>query len=158
MLRVPARYITVVVALSGLVLCGCGGEASKRPPMGKVKGVVTYKGKPVSDAVVAFNQEHAPRAATGKTDAEGKFQLTTWDTNDGAILGTHKVTVTKSKSILGDKDPATMTPDEIMKKMQENPKPALENEVPAKYADVKTTPLQISVEAGEKEIKIDLED
>ena len=68
---------------------------------------MTYKGKPVPDALVAFHPAGAAPAAskpgdgppagpprpTGKTDAEGKFKLHTYVGDDGAPAGDYQVTV-----------------------------------------------------------------
>ena len=81
------------IALLGVPLFGCGGESlPKRVP---VSGSVTYKGKAVEGATVGFLCEGAPRMASGITDKDGKFTLTTYEPNDGAIPGKHTVTVTK---------------------------------------------------------------
>ncbi len=36
--------------------------------------------------------------ASGTTDAQGKFRLTTFENSDGAVLGEHKVTVSKAQA------------------------------------------------------------
>jgi hypothetical protein len=79
-------------ALLALTFAGCGG--SDRPPMGKVSGVVTLDGVPVPNASVMFIPAAGGRPASGITDASGHFQLKTFEKDDGALLGEHKVTVT----------------------------------------------------------------
>ena len=128
--------------------------------MGKVKGTVKYKGKPVSGAIVSLAMEGAARGATGTTDDNGNYKLTTFDTNDGAIVGTHKVTVVKPIATPLGKAPAELTADDLLKitsegKLQEVTK---SDELPAKYADLKTTKLQLTIEAGDNEKNIELED
>jgi hypothetical protein len=76
-----------------LLLAGCSG--SDRPPLAKVSGIVTLDKTPVEGAAVMFMPVAGGRPAQGLTDAQGKFTLTTFDDGDGAILGEHKVTVTK---------------------------------------------------------------
>jgi hypothetical protein len=71
------------------LLLGCGGSGLETVP---VTGTVTYNGQPLADAAVAF-QPADGRAATGITDASGKFTLTTLEDGDGAIVGEHTVTV-----------------------------------------------------------------
>lgn len=150
----------VVVGLSVFVLAGCGGGGKARPPMGKVKGTVTYKSKPVSDASVTFIMDGAPRSASGKTDADGHFRLTTYDTNDGAFVGTHKVTVVKITSVGGSKPPEAMKPEDLAKMSMDGTlqKKLKVEGIPPKYADVKTTPLQFTIEAGENDKTLELED
>jgi len=89
-----------LLPLCGLVLVtsiGCGG-VSDRPPVYPVSGKVTLGGVPVEGAQVSFYAEGSPRAASGKTDAEGMYQLTTFDTNDGAVEGSHKVSIAKMQA------------------------------------------------------------
>src|SRR5947209_1784127 len=67
---------------------GCGAKAVK------VKGTVTFDGKPLPNAMVRFIPTgEGGREATGLTDAEGVFQLETSGTKDGALPGNYKVTV-----------------------------------------------------------------
>ena len=47
----PARQIASLLAVAGLVAGGCGKAP---PPLGKVRGKVTYKGKPVTFGHVNF--------------------------------------------------------------------------------------------------------
>ncbi len=90
-----------VFSFLAISLLGCGGVDN---PVAPVNGVVTLNGKPVADMVVTFTpipgktatvgEDNQPgKSATGNTDAEGKFTLSTYDRNDGALVGEHKVTV-----------------------------------------------------------------
>ena len=81
-----------LVALTAL-FAGCGPS---RPETIYVKGVVTLDGNPVEGAAVLFSPTDG-RPASGITDAQGEFELQTFAPRDGAILGTHKVTVTLKK-------------------------------------------------------------
>lgn len=74
---------------------GCGG-ASVRPPVAEVKGIVLYNGDPVEGALVQFVQDGCATIAAGKTDSDGAFVLTSYASHDGAPVGEHKVTVTKT--------------------------------------------------------------
>ena len=91
--------VVVAVMFLGALLAGCGGtnEYETTP----VSGVVTCQGKPVANATVNFTpnaEEGRPkgqrgRVALGLTDKDGRFTLTTYKDNDGAIVGSHTVTV-----------------------------------------------------------------
>jgi hypothetical protein len=68
--------------------------------MAPVKGRVTCNGKPVGEAAVTFSP--APRfdgdkepgkPATGFTEADGTYVLSTCKKLDGALIGKHRVTV-----------------------------------------------------------------
>ena len=74
---------------------GCGGEGAATAP---VSGVVTYRGKPLADVNVVFmSRGGAP--ATGVTNSEGRFELTTLD-QTGAVPGAHQVTITPNQGAI----------------------------------------------------------
>lgn len=79
-----------LVCSFGLGLMGCG---SGGPDLSKVKGKVTYKGQAVTEATVTFMPTSGP-LATGITDANGEFTLTTGG-NPGAVTGEHKIAIVK---------------------------------------------------------------
>src|SRR5262249_11387748 len=63
----------------------------------KVEGIVTLDGKPVEGAMVSFVPEGGKGLpATGLTESDGVFHLTTFSFEDGALPGEYKVLVTKS--------------------------------------------------------------
>lgn len=85
------RYSVCVLlgcALLSLMVNGCGG--SNTPMTYPVTGVVTFQGRPLPDAVVMFFAEGG-RSATGATNAQGEFTLTTFVPGDGALSGLKKV-------------------------------------------------------------------
>lgn len=90
---------SLVVLLSfGLVtLVGCGKMTDpNRPKTVKAGGVVLYKGEPVEGATVTLvPADNGPRGAVGKTDAQGRFTLTSFDPNDGAVPGKYYVGIAK---------------------------------------------------------------
>jgi hypothetical protein len=99
-----SRCVFVVIPLFGLMV-GCGQS------MATVKGRVTCNGKPVAEAQITFNpapkdatDREPGKPATGFTDAEGNFVLSTFHARDGALIGTHRVTV-----MLDETNPARCT-------------------------------------------------
>jgi len=66
-----------------------------------------FNGQPVKEAAVTFspaggaNQLDTGKPATGFTDADGNFALSTFTEYDGAIVGTHTVNV-----VVDDTNPA----------------------------------------------------
>lgn len=50
-----------------------------------MKGVVTYKGKPIEKIAVVFHPEGKGMMATGLSDAKGEFSLQTSTPGDGAM-------------------------------------------------------------------------
>lgn len=89
----PSRYALLTLLSAVFLQSGCSED--ERPKMASVTGVVTYKGAPVAGATVSFSSPASPRSATGVTDEMGKYQLMTFEKNDGAVLGDHKVTIFK---------------------------------------------------------------
>ncbi len=85
-----SRFVFSAVLLSGMFLIGCG-DNSDAPKLVAVEGVVTWKGKPLTDAGVAFTPEAGP-VAIGRTDAQGHFSLSTQG-RPGAMIGMHRVTI-----------------------------------------------------------------
>jgi hypothetical protein len=90
----PSRVMLVVVAVGLVAVCGCGA-----PTMAPVKGQVMFNGKPVPDASLTFSplgaegQKETGKPGTGYTDENGQFELSTFKNYDGALIGSHSVTV-----------------------------------------------------------------
>lgn len=87
------RLLAVICCAACLICLGCG---SGGPPLGQVSGTVTLDGEPVTNGLVTFTPEAGGRGSTGKTDASGKYTLSFVE-GPGALVGTHKVTVTTLK-------------------------------------------------------------
>ena len=80
-----------------IVLVGVLGCGPSHPDAIPVTVTITHSGKPVKGATVNFiSAEGSTRMAYGKTDAQGKCQLSTYGENDGAVEGEHKVSVVKN--------------------------------------------------------------
>ena len=124
----------MVVVLA--VVFGC--TEGKTPPTVKVTGTVTYNGEPVEGASVAFFPETG-RGASGLTDSQGRFTLSTFGTNDGAVLGMHKVAITSG----GGDEPPPMPGMPGYEESQQGKAP-----FPAKYGDPKTSGFSAKVEQG----------
>jgi hypothetical protein len=87
---IPRHPVPISAALLLLtLLCGCG---SGLPERGKVTGKVTFNGKPVPEGTVTFYPKTG-RSATGRIQPDGTYTLTTFDEGDGAIVGSHEVTI-----------------------------------------------------------------
>jgi len=149
----------LVLTISAALLLGCSG--AKRPAIAKVTGTVTYKGKAVEGAQVSFMAEGAPRAAIGKTDAQGKYQLTTYEPNDGALIGKNTVTVTKVEMAAGAGAASAEKPDknygQMMAKAAQGVPVAIGKEIPQKYSNPLTSKLEFVVKKGSNTYDINLE-
>ncbi|MDC0936335.1 hypothetical protein OAS39_08600 [Pirellulales bacterium] len=83
----------LAVAWLGLAaILGCG---SGHPETVRVNGTVTIDGKPVEEGEIRFIPTGG-RMAMGEI-VDGKYSLRTYDENDGALVGSHRVTITATK-------------------------------------------------------------
>lgn len=91
------------IALIGLA-AGCSRRSDDkwsraRPATHRVSGRVVREGQPVQGAKVQFSLRSSPGerdcVAFGVTDAGGRFTLQTFRDGDGAVAGTHTVTIEK---------------------------------------------------------------
>lgn len=103
------KHILKTIAItSGFLLVGtllgCGSDL---PEIGEVTGTVTLDGKPVKDAKVIYSSDHA-RTSYGKTDDEGKYELTYIRNIKGAAIGSHTVSITTG----GEEDEDEEQPNE----------------------------------------------
>lgn len=148
--------MTCAVLLSAITGCGGGNGFPDPTP---VSGSVLLNGKPVEGATVTFlaKGEGSGRSASGSTDGQGKFQLTTFSTNDGAIPGEYSITITKSQPMgdLGEMD--AENPGESYEQMMAaaqsgNMSAVVKNDLPKKYNSAATSGLNRSVVEGQENV------
>jgi len=119
----------VLVLLLLASVAGCGPA---RPATTRVSGLVSFKGAPVAEAYVNFIPADG-RPASGRTDAEGRFSLSTFVPGDGVLPGEHVVTVSKQVA-------SKSNPDDIYQNYVDL--------LPPQYGSLRTSPLRATVEAG----------
>lgn len=85
-----------------LLALGCGEPASNGPPVETVTGTVMIDGRPLPDAYVTFHSLTGQRPATGKTGADGRYELIFTRDIKGAPLGQHMVSISTYDEIRGD--------------------------------------------------------
>jgi hypothetical protein len=91
MFRLMVSFMLAAPLLASL---GCGGSGFATPE--PVSGRVFFQDKPVEGARVTFlSTSEGGRSASGTTDSQGNFSLTTFKRNDGAIPGDYVVTISK---------------------------------------------------------------
>jgi hypothetical protein len=94
------RGVSSVLLLAACALTGCGGgDEAGRQPVFKVTGTVMMHGSPLGSAIVSFAPQEGQPTAVGRTNDEGKFQLTTYEYGDGAAAGAFRVVVNKSIAV-----------------------------------------------------------
>jgi hypothetical protein len=149
-------WVTIAAVLPG---CGNGRNTPKTAP---VHGCVKLDGKPVDGAQVGFYcQQAGGRPATGKTDAEGRYLLSTFGVNDGAMLGHHTVVISKfvfdrnatgSTGMTSGNQDKFAPPSGMTNHISSEAKSAL----PWKYADVSQSGLTAEVKPEGGEVNFDL--
>lgn len=148
-----------IILLIGLLLSGCSGGTGVTTV--SASGVVIYKGQPVSEANVAFLGDGSIRPAIAVTDDDGKFVLTTVRSGDGAVVGKHMVTVSKTVEPPTKAAPTgSVSMEDAAKAAQETPSDAkILYLVPEKYSLPATSGLTFEVtDGGENYFEIKLED
>lgn len=134
------RLVACLVAALALVVSACGQSG---PEMGRVRGKVTYQGKPLEKGVVSFIPTDANRqGASGPIQPDGSYELQTREPGDGAELGEYRVGIT-------DVDPDafnTELPGEPVK---------VKSMLPPKYQDQNTSGLTATVKSGGNTIDFD---
>ncbi|GAB6166712.1 hypothetical protein JCM19992_27120 [Thermostilla marina] len=162
-----SKIVGIAITLNVAFWLGCGGSGD-RPKTYPVEGTVTLNGKPVAGATVVFapvvggGSESTPQAAQGKTDANGRYVLSTFETGDGAMPGEYTVIVTKY-----DVQPTPGGPEleseegqmrAFLEAQQGGDDSGTRNLLPAKYANAQTSGLQFTVKPDHNTIDIPLEE
>lgn len=147
--------LSVLLLTCSIVWMGCRGQAG---PQGTVAatGKVTYRGQPVPGATVGFTPLGQGRAASGLTDARGRFELTTQRPGDGVMPGKYQVAVAKVDAGSG------MSEDESLAYFQKHGKPptvTAKDLLPSKYKTAATSGLEAEVtQRGKNDFEFDLKD
>lgn len=142
-----------------IVCCLLGCSGAKGPATAKVSGVVKYNGAPVDGATVIFSPIAGGRPATGITDAQGHYDLSTFGDKDGAVPGEFKVTVQKTKT--EGETPTNLTYEQINEMQvrgEQVPGPVTKNLLPEKYLSPISTDLNASVKSGTNDVPLELKD
>jgi hypothetical protein len=146
----------LLLALAAMTLLGgCAKDKwqSQRPKVVHAGGQVLYKGQPLEGAHVTFASSVANVSAFGRTDAEGRFRLTTFEPNDGAVPGPQRISVSKVK-LINPLDPAldrTTTTAKL-------PRTERRWLIPEHYGDVQTSTLTFDIpDAGKDDIVLELQ-
>ena len=156
----PRTPLFLALAATTLLASCSGGKPESDVAVHQVTGQITLNGTPVDAAVVTFYQPASRRAAFGVTDAEGRYELTTFKPRDGAVAGDHVVTVSKTVetsapvAVAPAVDSADYDPTNIPTDVAA---PMAVPGVPPGFARRDTTPLSATVtDGGDNEFDFDL--
>jgi len=140
----------VLAAMMTVSVGGCSRETSSGPKPTPASGKVTYKNMPVEGATVAFLGDGKIPPARAITDSSGEFILTTNRSGDGAVPGSHRVTVTKTVGPPAGKSTGSMSMEDAAKAANNPPPSKPLSMLPDRYAAADSSGLQFTVKAGDK--------
>lgn len=130
-LRSTTATSALLLGFALSLLSGCGDGRPSRVP---VSGRVMIDGKPLAKAGVRFYPTGG-RSSAGKTDADGRFVLTCYEPNDGALVGSHQVIVAAIEEISGN---------------------TVKWNAPKKYAEPTTSGLRAKIDGPTDDLKFEL--
>jgi len=129
------RIIALSLAAALLIAPGIG--CKKGPATGKVRGKVTFQGKPVKEGSITFLNPKEGGAAEATIGADGGYTVP-----GGVAVGEYVVEI-KPLMEIKDTDPGKSPPAPVEKAAPD---------IPKKYRMQGTTPLRASVKTGPNEI------
>ncbi len=89
------RSNVALVALAACLIAGCSDSSANWTP---ITGKVLIDGKPLAHGVVRF-APHGARQSMGALDERGNFTLGSYEADDGAVVGTHRVSIVAREQI-----------------------------------------------------------
>lgn len=130
------------------VFAGCG-----RSQTSPVEGDVSLDGKPVAGASIQFVPQGKGRDATGGTDQDGHFVMSTFQPKDGVLPGSYKVVISPPSGVADSTKYATS--EEAMAAAAKQPAKKAASTFPQKYTRPDQTPLTQEVPVTGK-VRFDL--
>ena len=147
------KRLVVWIALGALAVGGgqgCSGGKKGDPNGRVVTGKVTYRGNPVEGASVTFMS--TMKSAFARTDAEGKFKLSSAD-GEKVAIGEYRVAIFKKETppvAETSSDPDVIPDDYVSPDPNAPPPPDPKDLLPVRYADAAKSGLTASVTADGK--------
>lgn len=133
------RFLATGLLLSA---AGCGGGSEHGVDLHPVHGVITQAGQPVEGARVSLYQVGASGVQAtglpvpkGTTDAQGAFEIRTFDPGDGAPAGKYSLTVSLLEQVEAP-DGQLLERDRLQDKYANPAHPVMEVEVPVASNDL----------------------
>jgi hypothetical protein len=126
----------LAACLAGLAGCGSAVDPD-RLPVFPAQGQIAYQGKSLGGAFVVLHPQGVKSAdglrPRGHVAEDGKFSLSTYETNDGAPAGDYKVTVEYRSLIKKPGGDVVAGP----------------NVLPKQYSRPETTPISVRIASGD---------
>lgn len=127
----------IAAGLLTAVPVGC----SSGPATGKVKGKVTFEGKPVTEGTVTFLNPKEGGAAEAQINKDGAYVV-----QSGVVVGDYLVVITPLMEIV-DTDPGRSPPAPVEKAAPD---------IPPNYRMQGTTTLRATVKPGQNELNFNM--
>jgi len=147
------RSILCVMMLSLFLggAIGCGSDETL-PETAAVTGTITYNGSPIRGGTITFHPQGTGNPAYGLVTPDGTYSLTTYHTDDGAVLGEHVVTVEVMPGQWAAEADAENAGLPGTENSSSGPR------IPPAYSSAETTPLRYTVKSGTNTADFVLED
>ena len=147
-----------LVLLSLLSIAGCTPIDDDLPKTVPASGKITFDEKPLEGASIVIMQEGGEnRFAHGVSDSSGKFSLKAFETKDGAVPGSYKVTVSKTVEVAGKSVPKSLQSDAAAAGADASQNVSWKNELPNRYNSPVTSGLSVTIpESGVSDLVLDL--
>lgn len=131
------RMFGTLAASALLAVMGCGSvDSGDVLPTAPASGTLSYQGEPLAYHQVTLFPAGSQRPAAGTSDADGKFVLGTNKPGDGAIPGSHQVSVV----YVG---PPSSDPEAGINEFPTPPPPTVK--IPEKYRDPRRSGITVEV-------------
>jgi hypothetical protein len=138
-------------AAIALLLAGCGSSGTT-----PVEGTVLLDGQPLAGASIHFVAQEGPgRDATGHTDSNGQFAMSTFQPRDGMVPGNYKVVISPPTGTADTAAYASADEAMVAAGKREATQPSAASAFPQKYARPDQTPLTQEVPVSGK-LRFDL--
>jgi hypothetical protein len=134
-LRFTAPRCVALVLAAFILACSTG------PPMGKVRGKVTFKGQPVKEGTVTLLNPTEGGAYEASINSDGTYAI------PGDVATGEYVVEIKPLMEMRDTDPGKSPPAPVEKNAPD---------IPKKYRMQGSTPLKATVKAGDNDIPFEM--
>jgi hypothetical protein len=127
MIRSLSLASAAAFLLGGSLFVGCSDKSYVEVAVHPVKGTLHTQGEPLYGAYLTFHPQGDVGMTKGnkpfaRVEQDGSFQVTTYDTSDGAPAGSYAVTIYWPE----DPESRGFSPDRLKEKFANPEKPAFE--------------------------------
>lgn len=147
----PSIHCTLLVATLVIAL-GCDSG----PKTGRVTGTVSHNGEKVPEGTVTFYPAQGGRPAIGRIQPDGTYELSTFGSGDGALIGEYKVAIEAKRVIGGAAEPKSLKEELAQAGAVSSAPPSIRWLVPQKYSSAESSDITATVQSGQNEIDFEL--